>query len=121
MPHQPPDVPTPESLRRVESPPVHRLGTRRRRHQVLQASGSTRRAQARQLPPHPLSASQQHREQTPEQTPRTRTRPTRTTKAQILAAVRAAYPDQKIGRNDPRVRAAIRNEAHRALYIEDET
>ena len=123
MPYQPPDVPSPAQLRRVERSPVHALGARRRRRHVLRTYGSDRRAQARQLPPHPLSAaaSQHRRAQNPEETPRTRTRPTRTTKAQILAAVRAAYPDQKIGRNDPRVRAAIRNEAHRALYIEDET
>lgn len=127
MPYQPPDVPTPESLRRVERPPVHPNGPRRRRHDVLRTYGSSRRAQARQAPPHPLSAaaSQLRRAAQPQPTDETTTTPKapkiRATRAQILAAVRAAYPDQTITRNDPRVLAAIKNDAHRALYIGGES
>jgi hypothetical protein len=127
MPYQPPDVPTPESLRRVERPPTHHHGARRHRHDVLRTYGSSRRARARQAPPHPLSAAAAAQRRAldpqPTETHATKTRKTaktRATRAQILAAVRAAYPDQKIGRNDPRVRAAIRNDAHRRLYIEDQ-
>jgi hypothetical protein len=121
MPYQPPDVPTPESLRRVERPPHDPRGPRRRRRDVVQSyprrrqrTGSIHPLSAAAAPAPPPAPTEEWTTGPATQTTKT-TRPTR---RQILAAVRAAYPDETITRNDPRVIAAIRNDAHRGLYIE---